>query len=355
MADIEKLTEESIGLLKEMIRTESFSRQEDEVAGLIEKFLGESGLHTIRRGNNILVYNKNFDCRKRTILLNSHLDTVKPNPAYTRDPFAPDEADGKIYGLGSNDAGASVVSLIAVARYFYERNDLKYNICLALTAEEECSGNGGIESVLPEIPNVDSALVGEPTGMNMAIAEKGLLVIDCKSHGRAGHAARQEGESAIYQAMRDIAWFQTYKFPKNSDLLGDVLMTVTMINGGTQHNVVPAECDFTVDIRITECYTHKEVLDTIRKNVSCDVVPRSVRLRSSSILESHPFVLAGKELGLQTFGSPTMSDQALIPYPSVKIGPGESARSHSADEFIKREEIENGIKIYINLLDRILK
>lgn len=355
MADMEKLADESVGLLKEMIRTESFSRQEKDCAGLIENFLSDKGLHTIRRGNNVLVYNKNFDCRKKTILLNSHIDTVKPNPAYTRDPFFPDEGNGRIYGLGSNDAGASVVALIAVSRYFYEAENLKYNICLALTAEEECSGKDGIESVLPEIPNVEFAVVGEPTGMNMAVAEKGLLVVDCKARGRAGHAARQEGENAIYRAMKDIAWFESYKFPKKSELLGEVLMSVTVINGGTQHNVVPAECDFTVDIRITECYTHEEILGIIRENVSSDVVPRSVRLRSSSIPENHPVVIAGKALGLNVFGSPTMSDQALIPYPSVKMGPGDSSRSHSADEYITIDEIKKGITIYKDLLDRILK
>lgn len=346
---------EAAGLLKEMIRIPSFSREEEEVSDLLALYLERKGVRFSRRGNNLWMFNREYDPAKKTILLNSHIDTVKPSAGYSRDPYSPDEEDGRLYGLGSNDAGASVVSLLSVFLCFYEAGDLKYNLCLALTAEEECSGAGGIECVIPEIGEVDFAIVGEPTGMDMAIAEKGLMVVDCLSKGVPGHAARNTGENAIYKALKDIEWFRDYRFPKVSPLLGAVTMAVTIINAGTQHNVIPAECRFTVDIRITEQYTHEEILDVISGNTGCEAVPRSTRLRSSSISADHPFVKAGLEAGRRVFGSPTMSDQALIPYPSLKMGPGDSARSHSADEYVLLSEIEEGIGIYIDILEKIIK
>lgn len=345
---------EITGLLEKMIRIPSFSGEETGVAGLIAGFLTSCGVEIRRQGNNVWAYNKEFDPAKPTILLNSHIDTVKPNAGYARDPFAADTVDGKLYGLGSNDAGASVVSLVAAFLHFYEETGLKYNLCLALTAEEERSGQGGIESLWPELGRIDFAVVGEPTGMNMAVAEKGLMVLDCIAHGVSGHAARGEGVNAIYKAMKDIAWFESYRFPKVSETLGEVGTAVTIISGGTQHNVVPVECRFTVDVRVTDCYTHEEILGIVREHVASEVVPRSTRLRSSSITTVHPIVQAGLALGLTMFGSPTMSDQALIPCPSLKIGPGESSRSHSADEYILLSEIERGIEVYIALLDKVV-
>lgn len=343
-----------IPLLSKLIQTPSFSGEEERALQTIASFYTERSVDFHTKGNNIWACNRWFSDEKPTILLNSHLDTVRPNQGYTRDPFTPEVADGKLYGLGSTDAGASVVSLLATFLHFYERQDMNYNLCLALTAEEERSGKGGIELIWNDLKTIDFALVGEPTQMQMAIAEKGLMVVDCTARGQSGHAARNEGVNAIYQAMEDIEWFKNYRFPKVSPLLGEVGMAVTIIHAGTQHNVVPAECTFTVDIRITEQYTHEEILETIRKHVKSDVVPRSVRLRSSSIAEDHPIVETGKALGLTTFGSPTMSDQALIPVPSLKIGPGNSQQSHTADEYIEIAEIEKGIDIYIRLLDSIL-
>jgi acetylornithine deacetylase len=344
---------ESIDLLRQLIRTPSFSGEEGAIAELVAGFLAGRGMEVRRKGHNVITTGRFFDPRKPTLLLNSHLDTVRPGSGYTRDPFLPEIEGDRLYGLGSTDAGASVVSLTAAFLHFYERQGLAYNLCLALTAEEERSGAGGIESILNDLPPIDFALIGEPTSLRMAVAEKGLLVVDCTSRGRAGHAARREGVNAIYPAVRDIEWFETYRFPKVSEWLGEVNMAVTMIHGGTQHNVVPAECTFTADIRITEQYTHEEVLETIRRHVKSEVVPRSMRLRSSSIPVEHPVVQAGKKLGLDLFGSPTMSDQALIPAPSLKIGPGDSARSHTADEYVLLSEIEAGIDTYIRLLESI--
>lgn len=350
----EKMFNEAVELLKWMISRPSFSREEAEVAAFLHDFLTGKGMDVHRSGNNMWMFNRHFDPGKPTILLNSHIDTVKPAAGYLRGPFVPVVEGDKLYGLGSTDAGASVVSLIETFIYFYDRENLKYNLCLALTAEEECSGTGGIESILPEIDNVAFAVVGEPTGMNMAIAEKGLMVVDCVSHGIAGHAARGEGENAIYKALKDIEWFRDYKFPKVSDTLGETVMSVTMINAGSQHNVIPAECRFTADVRLTEQYTHEEVLEIIRRNTDCEVTPRSKRLKPSSIPADHPFVQAGLAAGSTVFGSPTMSDQALIPYPSLKMGPGDSRRSHTADEYILLPEIAEGIKLYIEIFEKIL-
>ncbi len=341
-------------LLRRMIRIPSFSGEESGVADLLADFLRTRGVDTERTGNNLLARNRHFGPGKRTILLNSHIDTVKPNPGYTFDPFCGEEKDGKIYGLGSNDAGASVVSLLAVFLHYWNRPDLSCNLLLLLSAEEERSGKNGIESVLPVLGPVDFAIVGEPTGMRLAVAEKGLLVIDCTASGEAGHAARKEGVNAIYRAMDDIRWFREYRFPKISDTLGEMNMAVTILHAGTQHNVIPAECTFTVDIRVTDDYTHEEVLDIIEKNVRSRVQPRSMRLRSSSIPKDHPFVRACIGEGIELFGSPTLSDQALMPFPSVKIGPGQSARSHSADEYIGIDEIETGIDTYRHLLSKVL-
>ncbi|MFI3321997.1 MAG: M20 family metallo-hydrolase [Rikenellaceae bacterium] len=351
----EKLYKESVELLKNLVSTPSPSREEVETADLIEIFLQSHGIKDIHRHvNNVWVYNLHFDSSKPTILLNSHHDTVRPNSAYTRNPFEPTIEDGKLYGLGSNDAGASVVSLISAFLWFYKRENLKYNLCLAITAEEEVSGANGIEKVLPMFGEIDFAIVGEPTDMNLAIAERGLMVVDCKSVGKAGHAARNEGENAIYKALKNIEWFKNYRFDKVSELFGEQKMNVTMINAGSQHNVVPAECSFVVDIRIIDKYSHQEIVDIIRQHVDCEVKPRSFRLTPSSISTLHPIVVAGIELGCKTFGSPTSSDQALMKFTSVKIGVGDSARSHSADEFVYLAEIEHGIELYIKLLEKIV-
>ncbi len=350
----EVLVDESIVLLRNLISIPSFSREEDKTAQAIEAFLQERTVKTFRKENNIWAFNKFYDLAKPTILLNSHHDTVKPNSGYTRDPFSADLEGDMLYGLGSNDAGGSLVSLAAAFLHFYEQQDLKYNLCLALTAEEEISGKNGLELILPELGELEFAIVGEPTQMQMAIAEKGLLVLDCTVYGKAGHAARDEGENAIYKALKDIEWFRTYEFAKKSELFGPVKMSVTIIEAGSQHNVVPATCKFTVDVRVTDAYRNEEVLRIIRQHVNCDVNPRSTRLKPSSISPDHPIVKAGLALGRETYGSPTTSDQALLDIPSLKMGPGDSARSHMADEFIYTNEIKEGVSLYIELLSKIL-
>jgi acetylornithine deacetylase len=349
-----KLFDDSIDLLRRLISIPSISKEEDNTALVIQQFLQDHGVKTHRRSNNVWAYNEHFDSSKPTILLNSHHDTVKPNPGYSRDPFAAEIIDGKLFGLGSNDAGGCLVSLISVFIYFYKEQNLKYNLCLAATAEEEISGNDGIELILPDLGELEFAIVGEPTLMQLAIAERGLMVLDCVAHGKAGHAAREEGENAIYNAMKDINWFKTYEFAKKSPLFGPVKMSVTIIQAGSQHNVVPAVCNFTVDVRVTDSYRNEEVLKIISQNVDCDVNPRSTRLKPSSISLEHPIVQAGIAMGRETYGSPTTSDQALLDIPSLKMGPGDSARSHMADEYIYVKEIEEGIDLYIKLLTRIL-
>jgi acetylornithine deacetylase len=351
---IEQLYNDALELLKQLIATPSFSKEEGKTADIIEVFLKYKNVEACRFLNNVWSRNKYFDKSKPTILLNSHHDTVKPNKGYTLDPFAPLAKDGKLFGLGSNDAGGCLVSLLATFVYFYEHTDLKYNLVLAATAEEEISGKDGIEILLPRLPKINFGIVGEPTQMNMAVAEKGLLVIDCTSHGTAGHAAREEGDNAIYKAMKDIEWFRQYKYDKVSDLLGPLKMTVTMINAGSQHNVVPDECKFTVDIRVNELYDFEEVLGIIRQNTTCEILPRSTRLRSSAIALDNFLVKAGIELGRTYFGSPTTSDKALMNFPALKMGPGDSARSHTADEFIFTDEIKEGIELYIKLFDKVL-
>ncbi len=351
---LQRLTDDAIVLLKKLIATPSFSKEEDNTGEIIENFLEAKGVNTYSYLNNIYARNKYFDESKPTILLNSHHDTVRPNKGYTLDPFSPIEKDGKLYGLGSNDAGGCLVSLISTFLYYYNQPNLNYNLLIAASAEEEISGHNGVEILLPRLPKIDFGIVGEPTLLNMAIAEKGLLVLDCTAHGRAGHAAREEGDNAIYKAMKDMEWFRTYRFDKVSSLLGPMKMSVTIINAGSQHNVVPNECKFTVDVRVNELYTFEEVLGIIKENVQSDVQPRSSRLRSTSIPIEHPLIQAGIALGRTYYGSPTTSDKALMNFPTLKMGPGDSARSHSADEFIYIEEIGNGIEMYITLLEKLL-
>jgi acetylornithine deacetylase len=353
--DLNILQQDAIELLRNLIAIPSFSKEEEKTAGIIAKFFAERQIPATWVGNNIFVQNKHYDKSKPSILLNSHHDTVKPNPKYTRDPFSPVIENEKLFGLGSNDAGGCLVSLIAAFFYYYDMPDLKYNIILAATAEEEISGTGGIEYTLSYLPEIDCAIVGEPTQMQMAVAERGLLVIDCVSHGKAGHAARNEGENAIYKALKDIEWFNTYQFDKVSSLLGETKMSVTVIETENKaHNVVPAVCKFVVDTRINELYNFEEIIKLIKANVQCEVNPRSTRLRSTAISLDHPLVKAGINLGRTYYGSPTTSDKALMPFPALKMGPGDSARSHTADEYIFIEEIQHGIELYIQLLNQIL-
>jgi acetylornithine deacetylase len=346
---------EAIGLLKQLIAIPSFSKEEDKTADVIADYLGSKSIPVNRLQNNVWVKNRYFDAGKPTILLNSHHDTVRPNKAYTLDPFGPVEKDGKLFGLGSNDAGGCLVSLIATFLHYYGQEGLSHNLILAATAEEEISGHNGIELLLPSLGSISFGIVGEPTMLQLAVAEKGLLVLDCVSHGKAGHAAREEGENAIYNALRDIEWFHTYLAPRVSDLLGPVKMSVTVIDTENRaHNVVPSSCHFVVDVRVNELYTFEEVLALIRQAVSCEVVPRSLRMRSSSIPVTHPIVQSGLKLGRTCYGSPTTSDKALMPFLTLKTGPGDSARSHTADEYIYLDEIRSGIEGYITLLKPVL-
>lgn len=353
--NIDPLYDDAVELLKKLIATSSFSKEEAQTAFLIESFLHAQYVKTVRHLNNVIAVNQHYDSSKPSILLNSHHDTVKPNPQYTRDPFNPTIEEGKLFGLGSNDAGGCLVSLIAVFLHFYNQPNLKYNIVLAATAEEEISGKDGVEAVLNMLPKIDFAIVGEPTKMDLAIAEKGLMVLDCVAHGKAGHAAREEGENAIYKAIKDIAWISSYKFDKTSEWLGPMKMSVTSIaTENKAHNMVPSTCNYIVDVRITDVYSHEEVLEIIRQSVLSDVKPRSMRMRSTRIDIDHPIVKAGIDLGKKPYGSPTSSDKALMPFPALKCGPGDSARSHIADEFIYLNEIKEGIETYINLLSKVI-
>lgn len=369
-SEISILQQEAVALLKQLVAIPSFSKEEDITARIIENFLLSRSVETRRHLNNVWAVNKFFDGNKPTLLLNSHHDTVKPNSGYTNDPFSPLEKDGKLFGLGSNDAGGCLVSLIATFLYFCNKDNLRYNVVLAASAEEEISGPNGIEALLKQPGfsvlfedgknrdiklNGSCAIVGEPTKMQMAVAEKGLLVLDCIAHGKAGHAARNDGDNALYTAIRDIDWIRNYEFEKVSDLLGPVKMTVTSIETENKaHNVVPATCGFVVDIRVNELYSFEEILGIIRPALKSEVKPRSTRLRSSSIALNHPLVKAGLALGRSYYGSPTTSDKALMAFPALKIGPGDSARSHSADEFIFTKEIKEGIELYIRLLNQLL-
>ncbi len=346
-----QLFEKAIALLQQLIATPSFSREEEATAGLIESFFKKHKMPAQRKGNNVWACSRHWDGSKPVVLLNSHHDTVKPAAGWQRNPFEPVLEGDVLYGLGSNDSGGPLVSLIATFLHFYDAPDLPFNLILAATAEEEISGPNGIASVLPELPPVVLGIIGEPTLLQMAVAERGLIVIDAVARGKAGHAARNEGLNAIYLAMEDIQWIQQYQFEKVSPSLGPVKATVTQIEAGHQHNVVPDTCCYVVDVRTQDCYTNQEVFDILQQHTRAELTARSLRLNPSRIPEGHPIVQAARQLGLPTFGSPTLSDQALCPFPTVKIGPGDSARSHTADEFIRLTEIEAGINTYIQLIE----
>ena len=351
---IEKLQQKALHLLQQLIETPSFSGEEDKTALLIEAWLHQFDIETNRTKNNIWATNKYFDEKKPTVLLNSHHDTVKPNKAYANNPFEAEIKDGKLFGLGSNDAGGCLVSLLSLFVYYYKQENLKYNLIIAASAEEESSGPNGLNSLLAELPSIDFAVVGEPTQMQLAVAEKGLLVIDAYAPGVAGHAAHENTDNAIYNALEDILWIKNYEFPKISETLGKVKMNVTQINAGEQHNVVPATCHFVIDVRITDMYSNKEVFNFLQDNTKSELKARSFRLNSSSIPVDHPIVKAGIELGRTTYGSPTLSDQAVLICPSLKLGPGDSTRSHSANEFIYVEEVKEGISLYVEIFSKIL-
>ena len=349
--ELETLALQSVDLLQKLIPIRRVSREEAEAADMLQNFMENyCHLRVSRSGNNLWCIGRHFDAARPTLLLCAHIDTVRPTEGWTRPPFQPTREEGRIYGLGSNDDGASLVALLAVFRWL-EWRPQAYNLVLLFSAEEEVSGHGGVESVLPQLPPISVGLVGEPTGMQPAIAEKGLMVLDATSHGRAGHAARQEGDNAIYHAVDDIQWLRSHQFPRVSPLLGPVKTTVTLIQAGTQHNVVPDRCTFTVDVRSNELYTNEKLLEEIRRHVRSDIQPRSTRLSSSSISPEHPLVVRAVGLGRRPFGSPTLSDQALMPFPTLKMGPGESCRSHTADEFVLEEEITEAVGLYAQMLD----
>ena len=348
------LIKKAIGLLQELIATPSFSSEEDMTAQLLENWFHEFDIPYTRVNNNVFAFNKCFDKAKPTLLLNSHHDTVKPNGAYTKDPFDPQIIDGKLFGLGSNDAGGCLVSLIATFTYFYKSKNLNHNIIIAATAEEESSGGKGLNSLLSILPKIDVAIVGEPTQMNLAIAEKGLVIFDAIVNGTPSHAAHPNNNNAIYNTIEVLEWFKNYRFPKTSEVLGEVKLTVTQISGGSQHNVVPANVNLVIDVRVNDRYNNKEIADMLSREAPCELKPRSLRLNSSSIDKNHPLVSSGVALGRSTYGSPTLSDQATLSCPSLKLGPGDSTRSHTADEYIYIKEIEEGINLYIKILDGFL-
>ena len=355
MKNIETLTQEAIALLKALIETPSFSSEEAQTALLIEKWFIQNDIPFKRENNNIWAFNEHFDANKPTLLLNSHHDTVKPNQGYTNNPFEAIVKDGKLFGLGSNDAGGCLVSLLATFVHFYSNENLPYNIVIVASAEEESSGKNGLNSVLKQLPELECAIVGEPTLMQLAVAEKGLLVLDVIVKGTASHAAHNNPDNPIYNAMSVIEWFKTFQFEKISDVLGPVKMTVTQVTAGKQHNVVPAECHLVVDIRVNDCYNNTEILETVRKHLTAEINPRSMHLNASSIPLNHGLVQAGIALGRTTYGSPTLSDQSVLSCKSLKLGPGETLRSHSADEFIFINEIEEGIQLYIKILTDFFK
>ncbi len=349
----EELVGKAVALLRELIATPSFSGEESGTADVIERALRDSGIEPKRHLNHVWATSRHFDPAKPTLLLNSHHDTVRPNKAYTRDPFAPILEDGKLFGLGSNDAGGALVCLMVAFIQLCRHKNLRYNLLFAASAEEENSGSKGMEVLLKALPPIDCALLGEPTGMQMAVAEKGLLVIDATATGTPGHAAHPNDDNALYKAMEDIRWVRDFRFPLVSDTLGEVRMTVTQINAGQQHNVIPSECTFVIDVRVNDCYTLQEVFDIIDAHTRSTLRARSFRLNPSSIPMSHRLVQAGLAMGRTAYGSPTLSDQALMQFPSLKMGPGQSSRSHQADEFILLTELEQGIDLYIELLNRI--
>lgn len=350
---MEQFFYDAIDTLKGMISRPSVSREEDDVADYLQALWQKDGFEVQRKGNNLWIVADGYQQEKPTLLLNSHIDTVKPVSGWTKDPFVPEiDDEDRLYGLGSNDAGASLVSLYAAFRLLSAKEQ-PYNLVFLASCQEEVSGTEGAESALKDLPPIHFGVVGEPTQMQPAVAEKGLLVVDCVAHGKAGHAARQEGINAITVAIEDIEWFNNWQFPVQSELLGPVKMTVTIIQAGTQHNVIPDKCEFTVDIRTNECYTNEEVFEEIKRHVRSEVKARSFRLNSSSLDRQHPFVQRAILMGKEPFGSPTMSDQTFMRFPSVKIGPGNSNRSHTADEYIYLMEIREAIDTYVRLLDNL--
>jgi acetylornithine deacetylase len=351
---INELFEDSLFLLKKLIQTPSLSRDEESAANIIRAFLTEKEIPYSQILNNTWCKNKYWDETKPVILLNSHIDTVKPVDGWLSNPFDAIEDGDKLTGLGSNDAGGPLVSLLALFRYYYQKENLPFNLIYSATAEEECSGTQGAELLVKQLERVDFAIVGEPTLMKLAIAEKGLIVLDCVAKGKAGHAARNEGINSIYLALEEINKIRNYSFERKSPLLGEVKMTVTQIEAGFQHNVVPDTCRFVVDVRTNELYSNDEIIDLVSNHLLCDVKPRSRRLNSSGLDVDHPFVKRAVELGVECYGSPTMSDQSLMPYKSIKIGPGDSARSHTANEYILKSEIKAGIELYIKLLKNLV-
>ena len=355
--NIQQYTEEAVELLSSLIKTPSVSRDEKAAADILADFIGKCGLPVKRIGNNILVQ-ETLDDSKPTLLLNAHIDTVKAVSTWTRDPFTPTLENGRLYGLGSNDCGGGLVSLLQTYRILRDKarqgkgEELPYNLVYLASCEEEVSGQNGFSLALPQLPKVDVAIVGEPTGMQPAIAEKGLMVIDGVAHGKSGHAAREEGVNAIYEALDDLIWLRDYRFSKVSPLLGPTKMSVTVLNSGTQHNVVPDECRFVIDVRTNEYYQNEDLFNFLQEHMrKCELKARSFRLSSSHISEEHPLIRRCKAMGMQPFGSPTLSDQALMPFPSFKLGPGQSSRSHSADEFIEFNEIKEAIETYTRLLN----
>jgi len=352
---LENLTASAIQLLKDLIEIPSFSSEEDLTAARIEQWFIDSKIPFQRSQNNIWATNEHFDASKPTLLLNSHHDTVKPNNGYTKDPFKAQVEEGKLFGLGSNDAGGCLVSLIATFTHFYAQKNLDYNLVLAASAEEESSGAAGLNSMLSIIPHIDVAIVGEPTLMQLAVAEKGLVVFDALVKGTPGHSAHPNDDNAIYNVIEVLQWFKDYQFEKKSASLGPVKMTVTQIHAGKQHNAIPAGVELVVDVRVNDQYSNKEIVDILQKDAPCDsILPRGLKLNSSSIPMAHPLVQAGIALGRETYGSPTLSDQSVLSCPSLKLGPGDSTRSHTADEFIYVDEIKEGVALYIQLLTKIL-
>ncbi|WP_446050329.1 M20 family metallo-hydrolase [Zobellia laminariae] len=349
------LTQKAIDLLKELISIQSFSSEEDKTADAIENWFKSFDIPFKRHINNVYAVNKYFDESKPTLLLNSHHDTVKPNSAYTRDPFNPHIEDGKLYGLGSNDAGGPLVSLIATFTHFYAEENLNHNILMVASMEEETAGPNSLRGLLEILPKIDVAIVGEPTLLDLAIAEKGLIVFDAVIKGTPSHAAHPNDDNSIYNTIEVLEWFKNYKFDKVSEALGEVKMTVTQINAGTQHNVVPAKVELVIDVRVNDKYTNAEIAELLKKEAPCELKERSLRLNSSAISKDHPLIKSGIALGRKTYGSPTLSDQAALSCQSLKLGPGDSTRSHSADEYIYVKEIEDGIDLYIKILDGFIK
>jgi len=348
------LTEKALALLKELISIQSFSSEEDKTADAIENWFKSFHIPFQRKINNVFAVNKYFDESKPTLLLNSHHDTVKPNSAYTKDPFNPHIEDGKLYGLGSNDAGGALVSLLATFAHFYAKENLNHNILMVASMEEESAGPNSLHGLLPDLPTIDVAIVGEPTLLDLAIAEKGLIVFDATVKGTPSHAAHPNGNNSIYNTIEVLEWFKNYKFEKVSEALGEVKLTVTQINAGSQHNVVPAQVDLVIDVRVNDKYTNAEIAEILKREAPCILKERSLRLNSSAIAKDHPLVQSGIALGRNTYGSPTLSDQAALTCQSLKLGPGDSTRSHSADEFIYVKEIEEGIDLYIKILNGFL-